>query len=58
MSMEFGLSKCKCVNLINGRYKKTGGIVLDSGGVMAEIDEDGDYKYLGIMELDKIRHDK
>ena len=58
IGMEFGLSKCQCINMVNGRYKKTGDIVLQSGGVMTEVDENGQYKYLGIEELDSIRHDK
>ena len=58
IGMEFGLSKCQCINMENGRYKKTGDIVLNTGGVMKEVVENGEYKYLGIEELDSIRHDK
>ena len=58
IGMEFGLSKCKCINLPNGRHKITGDIVLKSGGVMAELKEDEFYKYLGIEELDLIKHDQ
>ena len=43
--------------MVNGRYKKLGDIVLQTGGVMKEVDKDGHYKYLGIEELDSIRHD-
>ena len=28
IGMEFGLSKCKCINMISGRYWKLGDIVL------------------------------
>ena len=57
IGMEFGISKCQCINMVSGRYKKTGDIVLHTGGVMKEVTEDGHYKYLGIEELDSIRHD-
>ena len=46
IGMELGLSKCKVVNLVAGRYAKLGGIVLESGGVIEEVSEDGMYKYL------------
>ena len=57
IGMEFGLSKCQCINMEKGKYKKTGDIVLHSGGVMKEVAKDGHYKYLGIEELDTIRHE-
>ena len=58
IGMEFGLSKCKCVNVIKRRYCKTGGIELQSGVVMEELNHDESYKYLGIEELDLIKHDE
>ena len=56
IGMEFGLSKCKCVNMVSGKHKSIGGITLKSGGVMEELSADEFYKYLGIEELDSIKH--
>ena len=56
IGMEFGLSKCKCINIVNGKYQKMGGIKLLSGGVMEELNADESYKYLGIEELEVIKH--
>ena len=35
-----------------------GGIVLQSGGTMEELNEDESYKYLGIEELEAIKHNE
>ena len=56
IGMEFGLSKCKCVSIAKGKYCKSGGIKLDSGGVMEELNHNEFYKYLGIEELEQIKH--
>ena len=56
IGMEFGLSKCKVINMVNGRYKSIGGITIQSGGIMEELSETESYKYLGIEELDSIKH--
>ena len=56
IGMEFGLSKCKCINIVKGKYQKMGGIKLLSGGVMEELNIDETYKYLGIEELEVIKH--
>ena len=58
IGMELGLSKCKVVNLVAGRYAELGGVVLESGGVIDELREDGVYKYLGIKELDGFKHEQ
>ena len=56
IGMEFGLPKCKCINLIKGKYAKLGNITLSSGGIIEELEADQCYKYLGIEELSEIRH--
>ena len=56
IGMELGLSKCKVINLVGGRYAMLGDIVLESGGVIKELNEDETYKYLGVQELDGIKH--
>ena len=57
IGMEFGLSKCKCINMVGGRYKQVGSIQLQSGGIIEEIEPGGFYKYLGVEELDSIKHE-
>ena len=57
IGMEFGLTECKCVNMVGGRYKQMGSIQLQSGGIIEEIEAGGSYKYLGVEELDAIKHD-
>ena len=57
IDMEFGLSKCKCINIIKGKHAKIGGIQLQSGGTMEELSSEEFYKYLGIEELETIKHE-
>ena len=59
IGMSFGLSKCKVVNIVKGEYKKLGGISIDNeGGTIEELGEDEVYKYLGVDELNRIKHDQ
>ena len=52
--MQFGLKKCGVLVLKRGKAVKQNGIALPNGQMMKEIDESG-YKYLGIVEMDKIK---
>ena len=54
IGMEFGLKKCGVLIMKRGKVVTMDGIRLPDGGVMKEIDEHG-YKYLGIIEMDKIK---
>ena len=56
IGMELGLSKCNVINLVRGKYAKLGGIMLKDGGVIEELGQDENYKYLGINELDGLKH--
>ena len=56
IGMELGLSKCKVVNMVAGRYARCGDVTLKNGGVIKELGPDEMYKYLGVEELDGIRH--
>ena len=57
IGMEMNLKKCKVINLLGGKYIKCGSVELQSGGVIEELNQDEMYKYLGVEELDGIRHD-
>ena len=54
IGMEMGIKKCGTFLLKRGRVVSTVGITLPDGQVMEEIDDTG-YKYLGILEYDKIK---
>ena len=54
IGMEFGIKKCGVLVLQKGKVKQMHGIELPNGEVMKKIDEEG-YKYLGIVEYDKIK---
>ena len=47
--MEFGIEKCAVVKIERGMKKHCQGIVLPSGEVMKEVDDNG-YRYLGVLE--------
>ena len=51
--MEFGINKCGVVVLKWGKLHNSEGVKLINGQMIKEIDDAG-YKYLGILELDKL----
>ena len=52
--MEFGIQKCGVLVMKRGKLVKSQGIKMSDGSVIKEVEEDG-YKYLGIIEADKIK---
>ena len=57
IKMEFGLKKRGVLALKRGKVKQMDGLVLPSGDVMKQIDEEG-YKYLGMLEIDKMMEEE
>ena len=55
--MEFGIEKCALINIQRGKVTATDGIQLPNGNNIKDIEE-GEYKYLGILESDEIKHQK
>ena len=51
--MKFGINKCVVLELERGRLVRREGIGLLDGERMKEVDREG-YKYLGVLQLDKI----
>ena len=49
IGMEFGMDKCAVLGIKNGKRVECSGVVLPSGDVMKDVDEDG-YKYLGVLQ--------
>ena len=54
IGMEFGLKKCGVTVLKRGKLRKKEGIQLVNGETIKEVGREG-YKYLGIMELDRVK---
>ena len=54
IGMEFGIKKCGMVVVKRGQLSSAKGIVLPDGEMIREVDKGG-YKYLGILELDRIK---
>ena len=52
IGMEFGIKKCGNLVMKKGRIVKCNGIQLPDGEAVKSIEAD-EYKYLGILELDK-----
>ena len=54
IGMEFVIKKCGVIIMNRGKVKSTDRIELPSGEKIREIEPDG-YKYLGILEYDRIK---
>ena len=51
---ELGIKKCGILTMKRGKIVKSEGIKLQDGEVMKQVGQEG-YKYLGIIQLDKIK---
>ena len=57
IKMDFGLAKCGVLIMKRGKVVKSEEISMPDKNMMRNIEEDG-YKYLGILELDDVKHEK
>ena len=57
IKMEFGLAKCGVLIMKRGKVVKSEGINMPDGKMMKNIVE-GEYKYLGILEADGVKHEE
>ena len=55
--MQFGIKKCGVVHLKRRKLSKTAGIELVNGEKIKEVNDEG-YKYLGILELDRLKEEE
>ena len=55
--MEFGISKCAILVMKRGKMVKCDGIVMPGNEIMKGLEEAG-YKYLGILEIDNVKHEE
>ena len=57
IKMEFGLPKCRVLIMKWEKVAKSEGISMPDGKMMKNIEED-EYKYLGILETDCVKHEE
>ncbi|XP_069979445.1 uncharacterized protein [Penaeus vannamei] len=57
IKMEFGLSKCGELIIKRGKVVESDGLCMPDGAMMRNVEESG-YKYLGVLEVDGIKHDQ
>ena len=57
IGMRFGLSKCATLVMKRGKKVEDNGISVADGQVMNDL-RDGSYKYLGVLEADRIKSDE
>ena len=58
IGMEFGIEKCAILVMEKGKIVKSVGIELPDGKVIKSLQEGESYKYLGILEADKLLEEK
>ena len=58
IGMEFGLDKCATISLKRGKLARGEEVEMPEGDMIHGIEENEEYKYLGILEADDIKHDK
>ena len=56
IGMQFGIDKCALIVLKRGKRTVCEGISHPDNLVIKSLEEDGSYKYLGILEADQIMH--
>ena len=55
IGMEFGIQKCAMVELKRGKMIQSNGIDLPEGQKLKSLEEGEGYRYLGILESDKVK---
>ena len=58
IGMEFGLDKCATITLRRGKLEKDSSVQLPDGQEIQQLEESEEYKYLGVLEADDIKHEK
>ena len=55
IGMKFGLKKCGVLIMKKGNHVSSNGVKMPDNEEIKEIDKDQGYKYLGVLEADKIK---
>ena len=61
MKMKFGLEKCKIVNIAHGKLQsdsRDAYELLEGGSIEVLKHESDSYKYLGIIQLNDVKHEE
>jgi hypothetical protein len=56
IKMEFGLEKCASLKIVKGKKTHSAGISTPDGSTLQDLADEG-YRYLGILESDRILQD-
>jgi hypothetical protein len=56
ITMEFGMDKCKSINLAKGKLICTSGFEVNDTELIKDLTENESYKYLGFLQLRGINH--
>lgn len=55
IGMEFGIEKCALIEMCRGKMVRSEGIELPNGETIKALEEDEGYKYLGVIQCDRIK---
>ena len=58
IGMAFGLGKCATIKMKRGKLVEMERVPLAEGNEISPLEEDGEYKYLGMLVADDFKHDK
>ena len=56
IGMKLGFDKCKVLNIVQGKIKACGNIILNGNDIIEEMGSGDIYKYLGVIESSNIKH--
>ncbi|KAI5743538.1 hypothetical protein M8J77_019336 [Diaphorina citri] len=56
INMTFGLDKCKTCSIIKGKIQEQEGFTLEEGEKIEALEQEEDYKYLGLYQNPLINH--
>ena len=59
IGMEFGLQKCAILVMKRGKMEEgTDDMIMPDGGEIKAMNEDSEYRYLGVLESDRVKNEK
>ena len=56
IGLDFGIEKCAMIQMKRGKFVMSEGIELPNGKKIRSLDDQEEYKYLGILQFDDIKH--
>ena len=58
IGMEFGIQKCAMLKIVIGKMVECEGISLPNGEKVRSLEKGQDYRYLGVLQCDTIKHNE